>query len=82
MIDLSSQLRLLDKSTLASVIVEDTSLHPADYATRLSNAEVAHLVAYLGTLQGRDMAKTALAAPPPGGVTYERLLNANTEPHN
>jgi len=82
MIDLSSQLRLLDKSTLASVIVEDTSLHPADYATRLSNAEVAHLVAYLGTLRGRALDKTALAAPVPGGVTYERLLNAKAEPHN
>jgi alcohol dehydrogenase (cytochrome c) len=82
MIDLSGQLRLLDKSTLASVIVEETSLHPADYAVRLSNADVAHLVAYLGTLRGRDMSKTAVAAPVPGGVTYERLLNARAEPHN
>ena len=82
MIDLSGQLRLLDKSKLASVIVEETSLHPADYATRLSNTDVAHLVAYLGTLRGRDMSKTASAAPVPGGVTYERLLNAKAEPHN
>jgi len=82
MIDLSGQLRLLDKSTLASVVVEDASLHPADHATRLSTADVAHLVAYLGTLRGRDMGKTALAAPVPGGVTYERLLNARAEPHN
>ena len=82
MIDLSGQLRLLDKSTLASVVVEDASLHPADHATRLSTADVAHLVAYLGTMRGRDMGKTALAAPVPGGVTYERLLNARAEPHN
>jgi putative heme-binding domain-containing protein len=82
MIDLSGQLRLLDKSTLASVIVEGTSLHPADYAARLSNADVANLVAYLGTLRGRDMARTAAAPPVPGGVTYERLLNAKAEPHN
>jgi alcohol dehydrogenase (cytochrome c) len=82
MIDLSGQLRLLDKSQLASVIVEETSLHPADYATRLSNGDVAHLVAYLGTLRGRDMSKIAATAPVPGGVTYERLLNAKTEPHN
>jgi PQQ-dependent dehydrogenase (methanol/ethanol family) len=82
MIDLSGQLRLLDKSTLASVVVEDASLHPADHATRLSTADVAHLVAYLGTLRGRDMGKTALAAPVPGGVTSERLLNAKAEPHN
>jgi alcohol dehydrogenase (cytochrome c) len=82
MIDLSGQLRLLDKSRLASVIVEETSLHPADYATRLSDADIANLVAYLGTLGGRDMSKTVAAAPVPGGVTYERLLNARAEPHN
>ena len=82
MIDLSGQLRLLDKSTLASVVVEDASLHPADHATRLSTADVGQLVAYLGTLRGRDMSKSALAAPVPGGVTSERLLNAKAEPHN
>ena len=82
MIDLSGQLRLLDKSTLSSVIVQDTSLHPPDYTARLSNADVTDLVAYLGTLRGRDMSKTAIAAPVPGGVTYERLLNARAEPHN
>ena len=82
MIDTSGQLQLLDKVKLASVLVEDTSLHPTDYATRLSNADVANLVAYLGTLRGRDMSKTAVAPPVPGGVTYQRLLNARAEPHN
>ena len=35
MIDASGQLHLLDKTTLASVTVENTSLHPSDYATTL-----------------------------------------------
>ena len=36
MIDASGQLQLFDKLKLASVVVESTSLHPPDYATRLS----------------------------------------------
>lgn len=82
MVDTSGQLHLLDKSKLASVAVQATSLHPTDYATRLSAAEIANLVAYLGTLKGRDAARTAVAPPPSGGVTYERLLNSRAEPHN
>jgi alcohol dehydrogenase (cytochrome c) len=82
MIDSSGQLRMLDKSKLASVVVGDTSLHPADYASRLSSGDVANLVAYLRTLQGRDLSKTAVAPPAAGGVTYERLLGAGAEPQN
>jgi PQQ-dependent dehydrogenase (methanol/ethanol family) len=82
MIDTSGQLRMLDKLKLASVEVQTTSLHPPELATRLSTAEVTDLVAYLRTLNGRDMSKTALADPVPGGVTYERLLKSRAEPHN
>ncbi len=82
MIDAFGQLRLLDKTTVASVVVENASLHPADYAARLSAAEIAHLVAYLGTLKERDASKTAAAPPLAGGVTYERLRNSKAEPHN
>jgi PQQ-dependent dehydrogenase (methanol/ethanol family) len=82
MIDTSGQLRMLDKLKLASVEVLTTSLHPPDLATRVSTAEVTDLVAYLRTLNGRDMSKTALADPVPGGVTYERLLKSRAEPHN
>src|SRR5262249_35141469 len=64
------------------VVVEPASLHPPDLATRLSTADVAHLVAYLATLQGRDLTRTAAAPPIAGGVTYERLLNARAEPQN
>jgi PQQ-dependent dehydrogenase (methanol/ethanol family) len=82
MIDSSGQLRLLDKLKIASVEVQTASLHPPDLATRLSAADVSDLVAYLRTLNGRDMSKTAFAPPIPGGVTYERLLNSKAEPHN
>ena len=76
MIDTAGQLRLFDKLQLSSVVVDSTSLHPPDYATRLSADEIANLVAYLRTLQARDLSKTAAAPPVPGGVTYERLRAA------
>jgi PQQ-dependent dehydrogenase (methanol/ethanol family) len=82
LIDTSGQLRMFDKLTLASVVVEDKSLHPTDYPTRLSSDDIANLVAYLRTQQGRDLTRTAAAPPVPGGVTYERLRNARAEPHN
>jgi alcohol dehydrogenase (cytochrome c) len=82
MIDTSGQLRLFDKLRLTSVVVEEGSLHPRDYATRLTDKEIGDLVAYLRAQQGRDLARTALAPPTPGGVTYERLLNSKAEPHN
>jgi PQQ-dependent dehydrogenase (methanol/ethanol family) len=79
--DLSGQLHLLDKAKLADVRYEDRSLMPADYASRLSETELRHLLAYLGTLRGRDLSKTA-AAPIGGGLTYERLRHAANEPQN
>ena len=62
MVDAAGRLHLLDKQTLASFQVERRSLMPADYATRLSAAEITDLVAYLRTLQGRDLRKTIGAA--------------------
>jgi alcohol dehydrogenase (cytochrome c) len=82
MIDLAGQLFVFDKLQLSSVVVDSTSLHPADYATRFSAGEIANLVAYLRTLRGRDLSKTASTPPLPFGVTYERLLAARAEPHN
>jgi PQQ-dependent dehydrogenase (methanol/ethanol family) len=81
MVDASGQLHLLDKTTLAEVRNENRSLMPADYASRLSAAEIQNLVAYLVTLKGRDIDKTANAAIP-GGVTAERLRNSDAEPQN
>jgi alcohol dehydrogenase (cytochrome c) len=82
MVDLSGRLHLLDKRTLGSVAIENRSLHPPDYATRLSSTDVGNLVAFLSTLTGRDAAKTATAPVLPGGVTYDRLLRARSEPQN
>jgi alcohol dehydrogenase (cytochrome c) len=82
MIDVTGQLRMFDKQRLSSVVVESSSLHPADYATRFSAGEVANLVAYLSTLRGRALDKTASAPAVPGGVTYERLRSSRAEPHN
>ena len=71
----------IDKLKVASVTVENRSLMPNDYATRLSPAEITNIVAYLRMQQGRDLSKT-VAQPIAGGVTYERLLKAKAEPHN
>src|SRR5437870_6626481 len=79
--DASGQLNLLDKTKLAEVRYENRSLMPGDYASRLSTEELRGLIAYLSTLKERDLTKTA-AAQIPGGVTYERLRNANAEPQN
>ena len=82
MIDLTGQLHLLDKRALASVVIDQKSLHPRDYKTRLSEHDITNLVAYLSTQKGRDSAKTSRVPPLPGGVTYERLLKSKSEPHN
>src|SRR4051812_25071517 len=82
-VDASGQLHLLDKMNLADVRRENRSLMPADYASRLAGAELQNVVAYLGTLKGRDIAKAAAAsAALAGGVTYERLRKSDAEPQN
>ena len=81
MVDGSGQLHLLDKLALAGLRYENGSLMPGDYATRLSDADVQNLIAYLATLNGRDPGSTA-AAPLGGGLAYERLRNAQAEPQN
>ncbi|MBI3493672.1 MAG: c-type cytochrome, partial [Acidobacteria bacterium] len=80
-VDASGQLYLLDKRKLQSMHVDDRSLMPADYATRLSPPEITDVVAYLRTLQGRDLRKT-MAQPITGGVTSDRLRNSKAEPQN
>src|SRR5262245_14258858 len=80
MVDASGQLHLLEKNRLAEVRYDDRSLMPADYATRLGQDELRDVIAYLGTLKGRDANKTAAVTP--GGVTYDRLRNSDAEPHN
>jgi alcohol dehydrogenase (cytochrome c) len=81
LVDVSGQLHLLDKANLADIQYEDRSLMPGDYATRLSEAELRDLIAYLRTLQTRDLNR-ATTASIPGGLTYERIRRAGSEPHN
>src|SRR5262249_55477315 len=79
-VDATGALHLVDKTTAGSYRVENRSLMPGDYATRLSSAQLNHVLAYLGTL--RDRKVDAAAAVPNGGVTTERLVKAAAEPQN
>ena len=79
--DTSGKLLLLDKENLLEEKSNPASLMPADFGTRLSEAEVQNLVAYLKTLEGRDFSKTAQSEVP-GGLAYERIRYAEAEPHN
>jgi len=81
MVDSAGRLHLLDKLKLASVTVESRSIMPGDYATRLSPVEITNVVAFLQMQKGRDLSKAA-AQSIAGGVSYQRLLNAKSEPHN
>jgi PQQ-dependent dehydrogenase (methanol/ethanol family) len=81
MIDANGRLHLIDKSKMASVVVEDRSFMPGDYSKRLTADEITNLVAFLKAQHGRDYSKT-ITQPIAGGLTYERLLNAKAEPHN
>jgi PQQ-dependent dehydrogenase (methanol/ethanol family) len=81
MVDGSGRLQLLDKSTLATYRVENTSLMPSDYRTRLSASELDQIVGYLGTLSAR-MPVTKSDLLESGGVTAERLAKASAEAHN
>lgn len=81
LMDASGHLHLLDKATLSEVRYENRSLMPGDFPTRLPAADVEDLLAYLATLNGRDLIK-ASAAPLGAGVTSDRLRRAPAEPHN
>jgi PQQ-dependent dehydrogenase (methanol/ethanol family) len=78
--DASGTLHRIDKQD-SQVRVEQKSLMPADYGQRLSGDDIQNLVAYLKSLNGRDLAKT-VQSQIPGGLTYERLRNAAAEPQN
>jgi PQQ-dependent dehydrogenase (methanol/ethanol family) len=80
-VDASGQLHVVDKTTRASIDVENQSLMPADYAVRLSTRDISDIVAYLLTLHGRDASQT-MTQPMNGGVTAERLRRSSAEPQN
>ena len=81
MVDASGTLHLLDKLQLADVRVENTSLMPGDYGTKLAAGEIDDLVAYLSTLRERDL-MIASTITVTGGLTFNRLVNADAEPQN
>ena len=81
MVHTAGQLHLFDKAGLAEVRVENKSLMPDDYARRLTVTEIQNVVAYLQTLTGRDLSKP-LEVSIPGGLTSERVANAQAEPRN
>jgi PQQ-dependent dehydrogenase (methanol/ethanol family) len=76
MVDAAGQLRLFDRSKLAEARIENRSLMPGDYASRLSKEEIRDLVAWL---------KNPGAAGPAtltGGLCGERIRNSRAEPQN
>jgi len=81
MTDLSGKLHLLDKAHIQDQRYEFKSLMPNDFAKRLSAPEIQNIVAYLKTLNGRDLAKT-VRVDIPGGLTFDRLRNSAAEPQN
>jgi PQQ-dependent dehydrogenase (methanol/ethanol family) len=81
MTDLSGKLHLLDKAHIQEERHEFKSLMPDDFAKRLSAPEIQNIVAYLKTLNGRDLAKT-VRVDIPGGLTFDRLRNSAAEPQN
>ena len=81
MTDVSGKLHLLDKAHIQEERYEFKSLMPDDFAKRLSAPEIQNVVAYLKTLNGRDLAKT-VRVDIPGGLTFDRLRNSAAEPQN
>ncbi|MCU1263392.1 MAG: hypothetical protein JWO80_6277 [Bryobacterales bacterium] len=78
MVDTAGKYRSFEKSQLATVRVEAKSLMPDDFSKRLTGAEIQNLVAYLKTLDGRDLSKRGSGE----GLTWDRILNAEKEPQN
>ena len=81
MMDVSGKLHLLDKAHIQDQRYEFKSLMPNDFAKRLSASEIQNIVAYLKTLNGRDLAKT-VRVDVPGGLSFDRLRNSAAEPQN
>jgi alcohol dehydrogenase (cytochrome c) len=81
LVDAAGRLHLLDKRELASQAIENRSLMPSDYATRLSAGDLQNVIAFLVRQRGRDLVKTS-AQPIGDAVSFERLKNAKAEPHN
>ncbi len=78
MVDTSGVFRSFDRAALKDLKIDMTSLMPADYASRLSAAEIRDVAAYL-----KASADPAAAADPAHAVlTWNRILNSSKEPGN
>lgn len=78
MVDTTGAYRSFDRAELKDLKIDATSLMPADYATRLSAAEIRDVAAYLKT--SSDPAATV--DPAHSVLSWQRLLNAPKDPAN
>ena len=81
MMDTAGKLLLLDKAHILEERYEFKSLMPDDFGKRLSPPEIQNIVAYLKTLNGRDLSRT-IQVDIGGGLPYERIRNSGAEPQN
>jgi len=81
LMDAGGEYHLLQKKDLDEIRHEEKSLMPDGYGQVFSAEELQDLVAYLKTLQVRDLAKVA-EVPIEGGLTYERIRDSQQEPQN
>jgi alcohol dehydrogenase (cytochrome c) len=81
LVDAFGALHVFDKLQLRNYRVENVSLMPADYRSRLTSGEIDNVVAYLASLRERAafVADTTSLAR---GVDVDRLANAVREPNN
>ena len=79
--EMTGDFHLLQKRDLVEIKREDKSLMPDDYGKQFSAEELQDLIAYLKTLQVRDLAKVA-AAQLEGGLAYDRIRHSSRESHN
>ncbi len=77
--DQQGTLRRFDKQDLVEQHAE--FLMPTNYGQVLSADEIQNLMAYLKSLKARDLSQTILADVP-GGLSFDRLRNAQAEPQN
>lgn len=79
MVDAHGKLHLFERSDLAEVKLEMHSIMPANFAERLSRADIQNLVAYL---KSPHPIGPEAAPAEAGGVTSERIARADREPQN
>ena len=78
-VSLDNRLHTLDKSTITTLDMQNTSVMPHDFATRLQPADLTNLIAFLASHRERDASHAPVR---PGGLTPERLAKAADEAQN